>query len=244
MSAKPSLRSWLLPAGKFALLFAMLGATYALFAVGGLQVALKTREVSTPDVGGLSLEEAEVVLEEAGLTARVESLRLIDATIVAGRIADQDPSAGLSTRRRRIVKLWLSSGATSGYVPTLIGESEFGARQRLQETAFNLHLVSEIRSSRYPTDAVVSQDPPPDASGNKVSLLVNRGERGRTYVMPDLIGVNGTTAAETLRTRGFRVTVVGDHPYQGVPPGIVLRQSPPGGFQIAPGEPISLEVSQ
>jgi beta-lactam-binding protein with PASTA domain len=62
--------------------------------------------------------------------------------------------------------------------------------------------------------------------------------------MPDLIGVNGTTAAEILRTQGFRITVVGDHPYPGLPSGVVLRQSPNTGFQIAPGEPISLEVSR
>ena len=67
-----------------------------------------------------------------------------------------------------------------------------------------------------------------------MSLLVNRGERGATYVMPDLIGVNGDRAADLLRSRGFRVSVVGDHPYPGVPAGIVLRQSPQGGFQIAP----------
>jgi len=40
------------------------------------------------------------------------------------------------------------------------------------------------------------------------------------------------------------VAVVGDHPYPGVPAGIVLRQNPQAGFQIAPGEPISLEVSR
>ena len=51
-------------------------------------------------------------------------------------------------------------------------------------------------------------------------------------------------AADLLRTRGFRVAVVGDHPYPGVPAGIVLRQNPQAGFQIAPGEPISLEVSR
>ena len=62
--------------------------------------------------------------------------------------------------------------------------------------------------------------------------------------MPDLIGVDGSRAAEVLRARGFRATVVGDHPYPGVAPGIVLRQNPQAGFQIAPGEPISLEVSR
>ena len=32
--------------------------------------------------------------------------------------------------------------------------------------------------------------------------------------------------------------------YPGVAPGIVIRQSPQAGFQITPGEPISLEVSR
>jgi beta-lactam-binding protein with PASTA domain len=56
--------------------------------------------------------------------------------------------------------------------------------------------------------------------------------------------VNGERAAEFLRSRGFRVAVVGNHPYPGVPAGIVIRQTPAGGFQVAPGEAISLEVSR
>ena len=54
----------------------------------------------------------------------------------------------------------------------------------------------------------------------------------------------GERAADVLRTRGFRVSVVGDHPYPGVPGGIVLRQNPQAGFHIAPGEAISIEVSR
>ena len=77
-----------------------------------------------------------------------------------------------------------------------------------------------------------------------VALLINRGERGMTYVMTDLIGINGGRAADVLRARGFRVAVVGDHPYPGVPPGIVLRQNPQAGFQNSPGETISLEISR
>ena len=73
---------------------------------------------------------------------------------------------------------------------------------------------------------------------------MNRGERGATYVMPDLIGVNGDRAADLLRARGLPRRRRRRHPYPGVPAGIVLRQSPQAGFQIAPGEPISLEVSR
>ena len=62
--------------------------------------------------------------------------------------------------------------------------------------------------------------------------------------MPDLIGVNGDRAADLLRPRGFPRLRRGRPPYPGVPAGIVLRQNPQAGFQIAPGEPISLEVSR
>ena len=95
-----------------------------------------------------------------------------------------------------------------------------------------------------PADTVVAQEPPPGSQGTEVSLLVNRGERSDSYVMPDLIGVNGNRVIDLLRPRGFRVAIVADLPYPGVPPGIVLRQSPAAGFQISAGEAISIEVSR
>jgi len=104
--------------------------------------------------------------------------------------------------------------------------------------------VSEFRSPDYPADAIVAQDPAPSARAPQVSLLLNRAEAATTYVMPDLIGTNGERAAETLRTRGFRVSIVGSQPYPGVPPGTVVRQQPAGGFRVAPSDPISLEVSR
>lgn len=239
-----ALKQRFLGAGKLVLLAGGLLTTYLLFAVAGMQMALKTREVSVPDLNGRSVDEATAALADHGLSLRVEPLRRIHPSIPAGRVAQQEPEPGVTTRQRRSVRVWLSSGATAATVPAVIGESETGARRRLAEDALDVLAVSEIRSSRYPTNSVVGQEPPPDAEGAAVSLLINRGERGTTYVMPDLIGAQGATAAQILRARGFRVTVVGDHPYSGVPPGVVLRQSPPAGFQIAHGEPISLEVSR
>ena len=219
------------------------GVVFLLFAVVGLQVALRFREVAVPDLVGQSVDEAAATLGRLGLEVRVEAPDRIDARVPAGHVAAQDPSTGLITRDGRSVKVWLSSGASAGSVPSLIGQSESGARARLGEDALRLRGISEIRSNRYPSDAVVAQEPPPRGSAANVSVLVNRGERGATYVMPDLIGVQGDAAAEVLRARGFRVSVVGDHPYP-IEPGVVLRQFPQAGFQIAHGEAISLEVSR
>ena len=238
------LKARLLTAGRFFVLAGALGGTFGLAAFAGMQLALKAREVSTPDLRGLAPQEADRRLAAAGLHTRIESLRRIHPAIEAGLVAEQDPLPGVTTRRRRSVKLWLSSGPNRGQVPALIGESEAGARQRLSENVFLLEGVAEIRSNRYPTDSVVAQEPPPAGNGDTVSLLVNRGERGRTYVMPNLIGVAGDGAADMLRAQGFRVTVVGDHPYPGVAAGIVLRQAPEPGLQIAQSDTISLEVSR
>lgn len=244
MMARVGLWHWVLGAGKLIVLLGALGFTFVLFTLTALQVSLKNREVSVPSINGLTPSEADTVLANFGLAMQIDPLRRVHQTISPGRVAEQDPSAGLATRRRRSVKVWLSSGPTPGTLPLLIGVSEQAAMRHLQENAFTVNEVAEIRSGRYPVDAVVAQHQPPEGNGPRVSLLVNRGERGFTYVMPDLIGVDNEKAAAVLRARGFRVTVVGDHPYLGVPPGIVLRQSPQAGFQVAPGEPISLEVSQ
>ena len=218
--------------------------TFTLFAIAGLQIALLLREVQVPDLTGRTVADAKLMLDDVGLRVRVEPLSQIHQTIPANHVATQDPAPSLTTRNRRSVKVWLSSGASAGSVPTLLGQSEDGARARLQEDALALREFSEIRSNRYPSDAVVGQEPPPQGAASTVSMLLNRGERGATYVMPDLIGLYGSAAAAFLRSGGFRVTVVGDHPYPGIAPDIVLQQSPQAGFQIAQGEAISLEVSQ
>jgi eukaryotic-like serine/threonine-protein kinase len=184
------------------------------------------------------------LLTEAGLNLKVEEGRRLDPKVPAGQIVTQDPVAGVRTRRERSVKVWVSGGPRATTIPELSGESERTAQLRLQQEGLGLASTAEIRSSDYPAGTVVAQFPAARTNAAQVALLVNRGERGARYVMPDLIGVDGSRAAEVLRARGFRATVVGDHPYPGVAPGIVLRQSPQAGFQIAPGEPISLEVSR
>jgi serine/threonine-protein kinase len=231
-------------AGKLLLVGGALLLTYVLFAAASMRVALRTREVVVPALAGKPLNDATTLLADAGLTLKVEEVRRVDAKVPAGQIISQDPQAGASTRRERSVKVWVSSGPRSTVVPPLLGESERTAQLRLQQDGVELGGIAEIRSGDYQADAIVAQTPAPKSIASRVALLVNRGERGATYVMPDLIGVNGDRAADLLRVRGFRVAVVGDHPYPGVPAGVVLRQSPQAGFQIAPGEPISLEVSR
>lgn len=231
-------------AGKVFVILGALAATYVLSAAAAMRVAIRAREVPVPDLTNRLPNEATALANAAGLTVRVDDNRRPDPKVEAGRVAGQEPVAGLTTRRQRNIRIWLSAGPRASTVPKLSGETERGAQARLAEEGLALAGTAEIRSPAYASDVVVAQDPSPRSGASTVLLLVNRGQQGASFVMPDLIGVDGDRAATLLRDSGFRVTVVGSAPYPGVAAGIVVRQSPAGGFQIAGGDPVSLEVSR
>jgi serine/threonine-protein kinase len=159
-------------------------------------------------------------------------------------VLGQEPQAGSTARRQRSVRVWLSAGAHIARAPRLLGETQRSAEIRLAQEGLSIGGVSEIRSALYPPDVIVAQDPPPASETSAVRLLVNRGEDRATYVMPDLIGLNGDRAADVMRTRGFRVSITAQSASSNVPPGVVVRQTPAGGYQVHPGDPIALEVSR
>jgi len=239
-----ALRNRVYGAGKALILTGALLATYLVFAVGSMRYALRSREVQVPDLTNRTTSDASQMIGDLGLSLKVDDVKRIDQRIPAGRVLSQDPAAGSTSRQRRTVRVWLSAGARSATVPGVTGDNQRIAESRLAQGGITVAAVSEIRSQDYPADAVVAQQPAARSAAGSVSLLVNRPDRGVTYVMPDLIGVIGDRAAEVLRQRGFRVAVVDATPYPGVTGGIVLHQNPQPGFQIRPGEPISLEVSR
>jgi serine/threonine-protein kinase len=231
-------------ASKFVLVLALLGMTYVVSFGMAMRLALKTRDVRVPALQGRTVNQASTALTDLGLPLKVEEARRADPSVPAGLILAQEPAAGSTARRPRSVRVWLSSGPTVSRVPAVVGLTERTAQLRLEAEGVGIRDMAVVRSSGFPTGVVLAQSPAPGAAADTVAVLVNRGERGLTYVMPDLIGVNAGQAAAVLRARGFRVALVAEQPYPGVPPGIVLRQAPLGGFQIAPGDAISLEVSR
>ncbi len=238
------LRNRVWNAGRLFAIVACLIATYLLFAVTAMRVALRVREVPVPDLRNRTVAEATAALQEQGLALTVDDSGRLDPNIPAGRIAVQEPAPDAITRRQRSIRVWVSQGPRVTVIPALTGESERAAQLRLQQDGLSVRSLAEVRSADFPSGTVIAQEPPGSARGTEVALLVNRGEESHYYVMPDLIGVTGARAVDWLRTRGFRVTIVGELPYPGIPAGIVLRQFPSAGFQIATGDPISLEVSR
>ena len=230
--------------GKILLLAGALAGTFLLFAALAMRVANTARQVTVPDLVGRSIADATALSSQLDLQLRVDEVSRPDPKVPAGHVLGQEPTAGSAARRQRSIRVWVSSGPRIALAPSLLGESQRAAEIRVAQDGLTIGTVSEIRSGAYPPDVVVAQDPPPASHTSEVRLLVNRGEDRATYVMPDLIGLNGERAADLMRIRGFRVSLATQSGTSAIPPGVVVRQSPAGGYQVHPGDPIALEVSR
>ncbi|MFO7301304.1 MAG: PASTA domain-containing protein [Acidobacteriota bacterium] len=230
-------------AGRLILLLGALAATFGAFFLTGMRVANKAREVEVPDLAGLSLAEATELSRRAGLDLRVESRRP-DPQVPADHVLAQEPEAGATLRRQRAIRVRVSEGHQDPIVPLVVGQNERSAELALLQEGIDVETRAEIRSGAYAAGVVVAQDPPPDQQSAKVTLLVNRGDVGGGFVMPDVIGADGSRVVQVLRRHGFRVTVGATVPYPGLPSGIVVRQTPQAGFQIGYGDAVVLELSQ
>jgi beta-lactam-binding protein with PASTA domain len=243
-SSRSPIRKKVWTAGRLLVLAGMLALTYGVFFLAAMRVATHAREVKVPDVRGKSVTDAGTILANAGLSLRIDPAKRADPKIPPDHVLAQDPEPGTVIRRERAVRIHVSEGAQVPTVPTVTGLAERAAELAFTQARIQIASTAEIRTNEYPANVVVAQDPPAKSRGSSVRLLVNRVQSGVSYVMPDLIGTPGLRAADVLRKQGFLIAIVGDTPYPGLPPGVVIRQTPQAGFQVAPGQPISLEVSR
>lgn len=230
--------------GKILVLAGALAATFFVFAGIAMRVAVRARQVTVPELVGKSIADATALASGLDLQLRIDETRRPDAKVPAGFVIGQDPVGGAAARRQRSIRVWISAGAHVARAPNLIGETQRSAEIRVQQEGLLIGTVTEVRSALYPPDVIVAQDPPPTTQTAEVRLLVNRGEDRATYVMPDLIGLSGERAADVMRIRGFRVSVTSQSVASSIPPGVVVRQTPNGGYQVHPGDAIALEVSR
>lgn len=238
------LRTRVWTAGRLLLIAGSLVATYLVFAAIAVRVAVRARDVVVPDVTGATVRDAAARLAAEDLLVRVDTTERPSAEVEAGRVLGQDPRPGTPSRRQRTVRLWLSAGPKIAYMPQLVGESDRGALIRLSQEGLDAPVLAEIRSVEFSADQVIAQEPPAGRPAASVQLLVSRGADVSTYVMPDLIGLGGDAAAAVLRQQGFRVSFVAQQASSGLPAGLIVRQTPAGGYQVQPGAAISLEVAR
>jgi serine/threonine-protein kinase len=141
-----------------------------------------------PDIKGLSLQQARIVLEENGLcngdVAITYSARFHNDVVMA-----QSPGAGAKTERDRCVNILVSGGPRPREyaMPDLTGMLMEDAILLMDNCKLRLGSISKRKNRMYRPDEIVYQEPVPGhrvEENDVVNLVVNRAPEEAGITIP------------------------------------------------------------
>ncbi|MDQ4095474.1 MAG: Stk1 family PASTA domain-containing Ser/Thr kinase, partial [Actinomycetota bacterium] len=227
----PKKRRWL---WLLLLLLLIAGAALAYFLTRG------AAEVDVPDVVGESQEEAEDIIEAAGLEPVIERQKSDEDR---GVVFDQDPPAGEAVEEGGEVTLFVSSGPPKVSVPDVTGMTRREAKAALEDENLQLGAVESQFSDTVPAGDVISQNPEAGERiqpGSTVDLVVSGGPE--PTIVPEVVGLDQASAEDELEAVGL-VPSVQETASDDVDEGVVLDQDPDQGTAVADGSTVTIYVS-
>jgi len=211
-------------------------------ALTAMRFAIHGREVAIPDLVGKTPAEARRVTEEIGLQLEVER-QFYSPSVSEGRILSQLPPAGTQVRRGWQIRVAESLGPQRVEIPNVLGQTERAAEINIRRRGLEVGAVAEVQMPSTPAEQILSQSPPPNASGiaaPKISLLVSGVTPAQALVMPSFVGQPLGSVTVALQDAGLRVGAVtlAAQPTNAASPVAVAT------LQVSPPSPASMIVSQ
>lgn len=123
-----------------------------------VNVSQGSGEAVVPALAGLSRDDAEGQLVDAGLEARFVDQE--SASVPEGDVIGQDPAAGVRIPAGSTVVVTLSTGVATVAVPDLTGRTVDQAATELQAAGLGAGAVTLEQRSDVPAGTIVDQDPP------------------------------------------------------------------------------------
>lgn len=167
-----------------------------------------------PDLTGITLEEASVLLEKRDLQALVID-SVYNPEMPRGSVVEQDPPAGREVKPERKVYLVLNASQPKMIdMPRLIDLSK---RQAISIMEIIGLKVEEMKYRPDPcTDCVLEQlykgEPiAPDSRirmGESITLVLGSGERGSRVPIPDLRGLTNAEVSTVLNMASMNLGVI------------------------------------
>jgi serine/threonine-protein kinase len=198
-------------------------------------------DVTVPKVTGMTFEEAQQVLEGAGLESRV-ARRQASSDVPALSVISQDPEDGRRVARGAQVALVISQGPEEVDVPRLTGLSRQEAEQKLNEVGLVPGEVTTEASDTVPEDKIISQSPASGRieKGEPVSFVLSTGRN--LVAVPQVVGTPAAEAESTLSNLGLRVATqqACDSTKAG---GLVLVQEPGAEEEVAENAEVTITVN-
>ncbi len=211
-----------------------------------METLIKGEELNAPDFVGKSFTESQKIAEEKNVHLK-KIIGTYDRQSKPNVVINQVPSPGVRIKENSIIKVFVPSNVIEVIVPNVVGLHLNESERVLRESDLIKRYISYVDSGDIPVDVIVGQSFPFGSRmprGSEMDLLVSRGPKEITYMMPDFIGKKGTDVVTTLEQLGLKVTPPTRVSYPGVEPGTVIKQYPLSGFPINTKARITIEVSR
>jgi serine/threonine-protein kinase len=224
-----------------------LGIVLALLAIGSAAWASWTylipHEVDVPKVVGLTVENAQAQLEDAGLVVRMAGGRN-STRVPGGSVLEVQPAEGTTLEGGDRVTLVPSLGPPPVPVPNLVGLPLADAKGALREAHLKVGEVTKAFNERFDAGQVVRQSVEAKAEsplGSEIDLVVSKGPT--PVPVEKVVGLKQDEAVAVLESQGFVVDVEEEFSDR-VDKGAVISQAPAKGTDLQPGETITIVVSK
>ncbi len=223
----------------------VLGAVFALVAYVAFSLFVRGGVTATPDLIGLSEEDAIALLADQGLRPVWAEEERFDERVAKGHVLMHDPQAGVYVKRNTEVTLTLSKGPRRIEVPDLTDHAVQAAQVSLAAAGLTLGRAFSVYSDEGAGGLVVDQSPKPgervevDAAVDLFLAVDNPTEK---FIMPDLVRRKYEDVRRFFADAGIRIGRVRYETYTGVAPGTVLRQFPLAGHPLRRDDVIALTV--
>lgn len=224
----------------FGLLILLTGTT--LFT---MQFALEKDRVYVPHVVGATAPLAMERLKEHNLQGKIAGDNY-HLSFPKGSVITQDPPPGARIKARGWVSLTISRGSNELFLPDFAMQPKDKVRRYMGAKGLALGDLCQAHSGVVPLGIIMAQSPPPGTKvhiSDTVSLLVSLGSSQPVYLMPDLVGREGTSISKALMAMGFKVQT-NLQASSAKDAGRIMSQKPPHGSPIAKGERIVLGLGK
>lgn len=219
--------------------------TYFLFSWTMETVIHNRKEVIVPDITGKSSASGLQALSELNLAMKIEGTEF-NETVPIGTVLRQVPGAGSTVREGKIVRVVFSQGGESVFIPNLIGLPLRNAELLLRQRQLVLGEVSESYSLKAEKGTVLSQDPKPELSVSKntmVQVAVSAGlPPAGIVMMPDFRQKKSDEAQQWASQNSVTLAMTEDASSL-FPGGTIIDQNPLPDTVVGNGARVTLTVS-
>ncbi|MCI5730886.1 MAG: Stk1 family PASTA domain-containing Ser/Thr kinase [Eubacterium sp.] len=166
----------------------------------GDTITVYVRESQLPSLWGMTAEEAEAAIREAGFVPKRGSDVYSDKT-QEGKVAYTDPKQGENVAAGSTITYYISKGAETVKVPDLLGKTKAQAKSALEKVGLKLGNTSSSYSDNFAENKVCVQSKSSGTKvkkGTKVDITLSLGqEQTYTYKMSGTLRIDSPFDYET-----------------------------------------------